>query len=208
MVRRKTAVQVRNSAAEHDETPASLSEIPDDSAPPVNKKDAAKLRLVSVKQASTLLNRDRNTIQKWLDKGCPYVTKADRDLGISWELDLADVVRWLEERAADNAAERFGEGKDGKTTEDEAKRRRAVAQAVVAELDMLERLRSLVPIADVLDTWAKDYAAIRDKLMSIPDSIAANVDPAIARHVSDIAEKHIRTVLRSLKTESKLLKPE
>ncbi|QND41840.1 terminase small subunit [Rhizobium leguminosarum bv. viciae] len=161
-----------------------------------------------MKQAATLLNRDRNTIQKWLDKGCPHVTKADRDLGIPWELDLAEVVRWLEERAADTAAERFGGTEDGKTSEDEAKRRRAVAQAVVAELDMLERLRSVVPIADVLDTWAKDYAAIRDKLMSIPDAVAANVDPTIARHVSEIVEKHIRTVLGSLKTESKLLKPE
>ncbi len=208
MARRKAANKVRNSAEEAEDFSAPLPEIPDDSASPVTRNDAAKLRIVSVKQAATLLNRDRNTIQKWLDKGCPHVTKADRDLGIPWELDLAEVVRWLEERAADTAAERFGGTEDGKTSEDEAKRRRAVAQAVVAELDMLERLRSVVPIADVLDTWAKDYAAIRDKLMSIPDAVAANVDPTIARHVSEIVEKHIRTVLGSLKTESKLLKPE
>lgn len=204
----KQTATVRKTSDDTDENSTPLAKIPDDSAPPVAKRDAAKLRLVSVKQAATLLNRDRNTIQKWLDKGCPHVTKADRDLGIAWELDLADVVRWLEDRAADAAAERFGDGKDGKTTEDEAKRRRAVAQAVVAEIDMLERLRSVVPTDYVLDLWSTDYATIRDKAMSIPDLIAANVDPSIASHVSGIADKAIRGVLDKLKTRDKLLKPE
>ncbi|ARQ56889.1 phage DNA packaging Nu1 protein [Rhizobium sp. Kim5] len=208
MTRRKSAERVLKSSDKAENFSSPAPELPDDSAPPSAKREAAKLRIVSVKQAATLLNRDRNTVQKWLDKGCPYVTKADRELGISWELDLGDVVRWLEDRAGEIAAERFGASEDGKTSEDEAKRRRAVAQAVVAELDMLERLRSVIPIADVLDLWSTDYAAIRDKLMSIPDLIAANVDPAIASHVSGIAEKHIRNVLAKLKTEGKLLKPE
>lgn len=180
--------------------------IPDEnSAPPTSKREAARLRVVSVKQAATLLGRDRNTIQKWLDQGCPYLTKADRDLGVSWELDLGDVVRWLEERAGAAAAAKFGDTEDGKMTEDEAKRRRAVAQAVVAELDMLERLRAVVPISGALDWWAKDYAEIKARAMALPDKIAVAVDPSLSDHVRAIADKAMREVLGTLKTEKSLL---
>lgn len=57
----------------------------------------------------------------------PYVEKVDRDLGKAWSFDTAEVVRWLEKRAADTAAEKLGvSGLDGKTSEEEAKRRRGL----------------------------------------------------------------------------------
>lgn len=207
MARRKQTTDMLFEGGDAPESSAPPA-IPDENSAPLgSSREAAKLRLVSVKQAGTLLNRDRNTINKWLDQGCPFVTKADRALGIAWELDIADVVRWLEQRAGDAAAEKFG-GEEGKTSEDEAKRRRAVAQAVVAELDMLERLRSVVPVGMVLDAWSKDYSEIRGKLMSIPDAIAGNVDVSISSKVRKIADDHIRSVLDGLKTRDTLLKPE
>lgn len=180
----------------------------DDSAPlTAARREAALARHVSLKEAALWLDRDRNTLMKWIEKeGCPYVQKADRDLGRPWVLDVAEVVRWLEKRAADATAEKLGGTADGVTSEDEAKRRKAVAQAVVAELDMLERLRSVVPVDDVTDLWSKDYAEVRGKMMSLPDVLAANVDPAIASLVRGIAEKHVRSTLDSLKTGDTLLK--
>ena len=181
---------------------------PDDDSAPLSpaKREAAKARHVSLKEAAAFLDRDRNTLTKWIEKeGCPYVEKADRDLGKAWVLDLAEVVRWLERRAADTAAERLGGATDGVTSEDEAKRRRAVAQAVVAELDMLERLRSVVPVDDILDLWSKDYGEIRTKVMALPDVLAANVDPSISSLVRTIADEHARSVLDSLKTGKTLL---
>ena len=205
MARRKTADPILKDAEFAAENAQTVSIPPDDSAPPSSKREAAKLRTVSVKQCSLLLNRDRNTIQKWLDQGCPFVTQADRNLGIAWELDVSEVVKWLEERAAKSAAEKFGDSEDGKMSEDEAKRRRAVAQAVVAELDMLERLKSVIPISGALDLWAKDYAEIKAKAMSLPDKIAISVDPSLADHVRAIAERHMREVMETLKTEKSLL---
>lgn len=204
MARRKTADPIMKDAETKAENTESVSIPPDDTAPPTSKREATKLRTVSVKQCSLLLNRDRNTIQKWLDQGCPFVTQADRNLGIAWELDVAEVVRWLEERAAKSAAEKFGDSEDGKMTEDEAKRRRAVAQAVVAELDMLERLKAVILVSDALDLWIKDYSKIKAKAMSLPDKIAVAVDPSLADHVRAIADKAMREVLGSLKTEKSL----
>lgn len=178
---------------------------PDDTAPLTSKSDAAKLRLVSVKQCAMLLNRDRNTLQKWLDQGCPFVTKADRDRGVAWELDIADVVKWLEERAARSVAEKFGDPND-KTSKEEADRRKAVAAAVVAELEMIERLKSVVPVSSVLELWAKDHNEIKSKVMSIPEILAANVDPSIATAIRILAEKHCRAALDKLKTKDTILK--
>lgn len=177
MARQKPSSRVRKSAEPSDEIVSPPLEIPEDSAPAA-RREAANLRLVSVKQAATLLNRDRNTVQKWLDRGCPFVTKGDRALGIAWELDLADVVKWLEERAGENAAEKFASSTGGQVSEDEAKRRKALAQAVVAELDMLERLDTIVLKSDVLDLIAAYYGEIKSKLMSIADTVGARVDPA------------------------------
>lgn len=183
----------------------SFSIPPDDASPLTSKREAAKLRTVSVKQCAALLNRDRNTIQKWLDQNCPYVTKADRNLGIAWELDIAEVVKWLEERAAKSVAEKFGDPND-KTSKEEGDRRKSVAAAVMAELDMLERLKSIVPVSSVLDLWSKDYNEVRAKVMSLPDILAVNVDPAIATAVRVLSDKHCRAVLDNLKTKDTILK--
>lgn len=172
------------------------------------RKNNSKMRVMSLVQIATLLNKDRNTVQKWMDNGCPYVQKADKRLNIPWQIDISEVVKWLEERAGNAAAEKFGASTDGSTSEDEAKRRRAVAQAVVAELDMLERLRAVVPISFVMDAIAKDYNEIRSRLMTIPDALAGNVAPNLASKIRKIADEHIRKVLDSLKTKDTLLKME
>ncbi|MDX1216300.1 hypothetical protein GOL99_12220 [Sinorhizobium medicae] len=205
MARRKSKDPILQDAKSEQEIDDLVSIPPDDTAPLTSKSEAAKLRLVSVKQCAMLLNRDRNTIQKWLDQGCPFVTKADRDRGIAWELDIADVVKWLEERAAKSVAEKFGDPND-KTSKEEGDRRKAVAAAVMAELDMLERLKSVVPVSSVLELWSKDYNEVRAKVMSLPDILAVNVDPSIAGAVRILADKHCRAVLDKLKTKDTILK--
>jgi len=71
------------------------------------RRAASKERYVSLKELASFLDRDRNTVSKWLDAGLPFVEKADRDLGKAWVFDTAEVVRWLEKRAADTTAEKL-----------------------------------------------------------------------------------------------------
>ena len=205
MARRTTKqLAVVDSLSDH----ASFVDTPDDDSTPLSqaKRDAAQSRHVNQKKLAAFLDRDRTTIGKWIEAGMPYVVKANRDIGQEWIFDTAEVVRWREQRAAADVADKLGGTPEGATSEEEAKRRRQVAQAVVAELDMLERLRAVVPIDDVLDLWSKDYAEVRAKCMSLPDVLAANVDPAIASIVKAISDKHIRETLDKLKTGDTLLK--
>ncbi|MEY9831096.1 hypothetical protein ABIA25_002911 [Sinorhizobium fredii] len=102
----------------------------EDSAPSSPSRSSISARHMSLKQLATLLNRDRNTVMKYLDQGMPAVEKADRDRGAAWVLDSAEAVRWLEERAAKNVADRFG-GDLKTVSKEDAERRDAVAKMII-----------------------------------------------------------------------------
>lgn len=157
-------------------------------------------RHVSLSQLSTLIGRDRNTIAKWPDKGCPFVQKADKEANIPWVFDVAAVVKWLEDQATAKAISKY-ENAEGQTTEAEGKRRKAVAAAILEEIEVLKQLKSVVPVDHVIASISKDYAEIKSIIMKIPDVIAANVDSAIAGHVRRVADKQIRDVMDALQVK-------
>ncbi|WP_343314036.1 terminase small subunit [Brucella sp. BE17] len=167
-----------------------------------SRRAAAKNRLVSLKELADFLERDRNTVSSWLKFGLPFVEKADRDLGKAWSFDTAEVVRWLEKRAADAAAEKLGTtGLDGKTSEDEAKRRRAVAAAIITELEAAEAVKTVVRVSHVVDRISADYSEIRSRLISLPDAISGRVETKVAQKVREIADEQVRSALKALRVD-------
>jgi phage terminase Nu1 subunit (DNA packaging protein) len=157
-------------------------------------------RHVSLSQLSTLLGRDRNTIARWPDKGCPFIQRADKDSNIPWIFDVAAVVKWLEDQATDKALAKY-ESAEGNATEADGKRRKAVAAGIREEIALLKDLKAVVPVDYVLTSISKDYAEIKSIIMKIPDIIAANVDSAIAAHVRRVADKQIRDVMNTLQVK-------
>ncbi len=199
MARKKVADTVLKSADENSESFNTDDNFRNISAA---SRLASKDRHVSLKELSTILHRDRNTISKWLEIGLPYVEKADRDLGKAWIFDTAEVVRWLEKRAADSAVEKLGVlGSDGKTSEEEAKRRRAVAAAIITELEAAESVKTVVRVSHVVDRISTDYAEIRSRLMSLPDAIAGRVEAKVAQKVREIADEQVRSALKALRVD-------
>jgi phage terminase Nu1 subunit (DNA packaging protein) len=166
-----------------------------------SKESTSSPRHMSLMQCAQLLDRDRNTIQKWIRQGCPVVQAADRGRGQSWVLDLAAVVRWREEQAASVAAAGVKIDPEGMSKE-EADRRRAVALAYMAELELEEERRAVVRVDQVLDVVAAEYAAVRAALESVPAKLAGRLvgqqDPnAIRAEVED----SLRHALSSLKKD-------
>lgn len=160
-------------------------------------------RHMSLAQLASALDRDRNTVKGWLDKGCPAVTRANRATGQTWALDLAEVVRWLENRAAESATAAVGAIDDaGFMPKEEADRRKAVAQALMAELNLEEERRAVVRVDVALDLVAAEYASVRQAIENVPSTMAGRLatesDPARIQAVLDEA---IRSALASLKGE-------
>ena len=81
------------------------------------------------------------TIDAWRRKGCPYVERGSN--GREYVFDTAAVIDWRLQRAVTDAVAGY-EGESGQITKEEADRRRAVANAVTAEIAADEALRVVV----------------------------------------------------------------
>lgn len=175
-----------------------------DDNPALAKREANKVRIVSLQHCATLLGYDRNTVEKWVkQESCPYVTKADRDRGLAWELDLATVVRWLQERAVKNATGGSDDG-DGTISVSASKKRREDALAIMAELEAAELLRLVVPRQAVVDRVQKDYNEIKKRLMTLPAAIAGRMDASIQRAAREIADEQVRVIIEKLRVDEVL----
>ncbi|MEY9831097.1 hypothetical protein ABIA25_002912 [Sinorhizobium fredii] len=53
-------------------------------------------------------------------------------------------------------------------------------------------------ISGMLDLIRRDYAELRLRLMSIPDTLAGKVDAKISARIRDVAEEQIRAALAAL----------
>lgn len=168
------------------------------------KRDAARARRVSLKELAAFLDRDRNTVTKWLDQGCPYVQKADRDLGRAWVLDVSEVVRWLENRAASATADKLGASENGLISKDEAERRTAIAKMTVAEKVAAETIAAVVPMSVVIDRVTADYTDVRARLMALPEAIAGRVEQRLADRVREVADEQVRNALKALRADKGL----
>lgn len=169
-----------------------------------SRRDAARARHMSLSQVAAALDRDRNTVSKWIEQGCPVVEKADRATGKQWVLDLAEVVRWLERRSAETTAEKMGAGEAGVISEAEGKRRRAVAQAIIYEAEALEVLKVIARYSVIVDRVAADYAEIRSRLTAIGEAVAGRVPRSVAGQVKKIVDDQVANALKALQVDRKL----
>jgi phage terminase Nu1 subunit (DNA packaging protein) len=72
------------------------------------------------------------TVTAWVERGCPYLAGGRK--GRVWLFDTAAVARWREEQARQEAQE-----PTAAVPLEEAQRRREVALAELAELDLADR---------------------------------------------------------------------
>lgn len=117
------------------------------------------------------------TVDSWIKDGLPSRQQGAK--GVPWQFDSAEVHAWLVKKARATRRTRgnaFGderEGGEGETPEgwvglDEAKRRKEVANAKSAELDLAKSLGAVAPLDMIAKTLSDEVAKARAKLLSIP----------------------------------------
>ncbi len=191
--RKNASSQVLNSTKSTPQPPENPTE---DSVLLASTRSEAKARHMSLQKLAAFLNRDRNTVQKYIDQGMPIVEKADRDRGISWIIDSAEAVRWLEERSATKVAEKIGDVRG--MSEDEAKAQTAVYKMISSSVAAAEDIRMVAKIQDMLDLMRQDYVELLLRLGAVPDTIAGKVDAKMSAKVRAIAEEQIQSALKAL----------
>ncbi|WP_366655334.1 Terminase small subunit (DNA packaging protein Nu1) [Fodinicurvata sp. EGI_FJ10296] len=133
---------------------------------------ASGKRTESLVNAAAILGLHRNTLAQWIKQGCPVVTEADRSQGIEWAICVADVVEWRIRTAVEDALSGYDSGSD-RISRDEADRRRAVAQAITAEVEADQALDQVVDRGDAEADIATFCAGLRAGLSNAAAKIAS-----------------------------------
>jgi phage terminase Nu1 subunit (DNA packaging protein) len=137
-------------------------------------------------QAAVLLGVHKTTLQTWLAQGCPAVERGDRDRGQHWKLELPAIIEWRIERAVSDAVADYG-GDGAEMSKEEADRRRAVAIAHMAEIDLDDRLRRTVDREEAVAMFA-------DFCLSLKSGISNAIDKIAARATTMTSPTEIRTL--------------
>jgi len=111
---------------------------------------------VNRKQLADVFGISLPTVDAWVRAGCPYDQKGER--GKEWIFDTADVMRWREERARAEAG--------GQDVQDDAAltKRRKLAETRLVEIELLEKMGELAPVAQMERVWSRLLAELQGGL--------------------------------------------
>lgn len=130
-----------------------------------------------------------STAKEWLAAGLP-----GKKTGNRWQFEPAAVDKWLADR--DGPAEPENQPH---VTLAEARRRKALADAELAEYELAEKKREVVPIEEAVEMLTREFSRVRQKLLALPSKLAPIVvaikDQASAK---EAIEAEITEVLNEL----------
>lgn len=141
----------------------------------------------SMTRAAAILEIHRNTLSAWISRGCPTADGVDHVGGDEWQISIPAVVDWRIKCAVDDAVGGLL-SPDGKISKDEADRRKAVAQARLAEIDVDERERTVVLLSDA-------NANMTDFCMALRSGVDNGVAKTAGRAAMMIDPNEIREFL-------------
>lgn len=132
------------------------------------------------------------TVDTWVRQGCPFDTRGGR--GKEWTLDTADVARWREERAAQDAG-----GEDSQDI-DKLKLRKLRAETQAAELALLKEKGLVAPLDQVERVLSRALAEVQSNLRGrmITRLVTQLIGETDERRFKRIALAEVDEVLESL----------
>lgn len=136
--------------------------------------------LVNIAELAEVLDTSRVSVGNWVNEGMPY-TKAGSK-GKPWEFDVHACVAWWAEnkfrpkrRAPAPGADPFAEGSDAPESYEEAERRKMVANADKAELELAKAAGKVVEIDDVAAAIADMHVTVRTRLLGLGNKVRMRV---------------------------------
>ena len=147
--------------------------------------------LVTRQELAALLDVNPRTVAKFLDEGMP-VAKRGRG-GRSSLYSPEACLAWLEAR---NAV-----ASDAPVDLARERARKERAQALLAEQTYAVRAGKLLPAEQVEQVWSAEQAAVRAKLLALPQAYADRLARAVITGGVSAAEQAIRQMVDEVLTE-------
>ena len=150
-------------------------------------------RRVNRTELAEILGVNLSTIDAKIRRGLPYVQKAT-GRGKGWIFDTAQVFEWERARAVESVI-----GESAAIGKEEADKRKAIAQAALAEYEVAERRRELISIDAAAAIVRREYSAVRARLLSMPAKLGPElVLTTDAHEARAVLEAELREVLGEL----------
>lgn len=95
-----------------------------------------------------------------------------------WEFETAEVIPWFAENKLKfkaRAKNPFAEDADAPESIEEAERRKMIAQADKAEVQVAKEARLVVPIDEIAAVVAEENARVRARLLTLPNELRPKV---------------------------------
>ncbi|AUR84112.1 coil containing protein [Vibrio phage 1.049.O._10N.286.54.B5] len=126
-------------------------------------------------------------IKQWVEAGMPFI-----DGGTSYRnrYVLADIFRWHQDK--------LKAGAEAEMTTSEAKRRREVALALKAELELAKEREQLVVIDDLMNEFQDALVNVRAGLVSMPSRISGLLSHQDEDTISEKLDNEISDLLEHL----------
>lgn len=110
-------------------------------------------------QLSEVFGVSLPTIDSWVRAGCPVEQRGGR--GVEWKFETADVAKWRQDRAVNDATG------DKREDADEIDRRTNVAKMRQAELAVARDLKLVAPVEEFERVSAARAAMVRQNVMNV-----------------------------------------
>lgn len=107
------------------------------------------------------------TIDAWVEKGMPFETEGG--LGREWVFETKDCIAWWAEEQHRRRASAIAP--PGQESYEEAERRKMVAAADKAELELARAAELVVPIDEVAGVVLEENIRVRTRLLAIPNEL-------------------------------------
>src|SRR3954464_9320665 len=158
-------------------------------------------RPYSMVAAAGILGVNKITLAKWIEQGCPVQKRGNRTLGQEGEILIPAVVRWLIDRSVSEALSGY-QDTAGKITKDEADRRRAIANAVSAEIQADEALGAVLSREDAEADVTAFCAVLMAGLSNAASKLASRTSTMTnASEIADIAQAELNRAFEAAREE-------
>lgn len=146
-----------------------------------------KGRICGVNEIAETFGVSATTVDTWLRNGAPYVKQGSK--GKSWEINTAEVSKWLRARELEL---------NGLTSEsgEELKKRKLAAETGKAELELARAAGWLIPVKVLEARLSNMFAQVKVNMRNIPHRIAGDDDELKQRMILeiDLALEHLAQI--------------
>lgn len=120
------------------------------------------------------------TVTTWVGEGMPFTKEGSKSA--EWEFETRPCIEWmagnklkLKARRPGSRANPFDESGDDPESIEEAERRKMIANADKAEVQVAKEAGILVPISEVMSVVSEEHARVRARILTIPNEMRPNV---------------------------------